>query len=311
MYYFNKIHGYFLAAFVVLYLTTLSANDKVLIFTYSYNRADFIEIQHRTFEKFLKDDYEFVVFNDAKDPVCFNEIHQTCSRLGIPCLDMPQHLHLNQAPSHRNAAIVNYSLKKLGFAYDGIVVLLDSDMFLVKDFSVREYLGENPLSGLYQMRSKGDYIIDYLWVGIVFLDMSQLPNKEILDFSPGTIQGTGVDTGGYTHHYLSQHRDLPIKFMNMQYTQHAFNLLLQCGCGGCTTNLYPCWLGIQRLKNYGNFDDNQIRFIHATGGDNSEFYIDSHFFHYRCGSNWDNQSNAYHMNKTKCFNEYINTILED
>ena len=39
---------------------------KVLIFTFAYNHPDFIELQHQLFQKFLKDEYEFVVFDDSK-----------------------------------------------------------------------------------------------------------------------------------------------------------------------------------------------------------------------------------------------------
>ena len=35
----------------------IMSEEKILIFTYRYNRPDFIEIQHKTFKKFLKDDY--------------------------------------------------------------------------------------------------------------------------------------------------------------------------------------------------------------------------------------------------------------
>ena len=54
-------------------------SEKVLIFTYSYNRPDFIEIQEKTFKKFLKDDYEFVVFNDARYPDMQAKIRNTCA----------------------------------------------------------------------------------------------------------------------------------------------------------------------------------------------------------------------------------------
>ncbi len=41
------------------------AVEKVLIMTYVHSRPDFIELHDKTFKAFLKDDYEYVVFNDA------------------------------------------------------------------------------------------------------------------------------------------------------------------------------------------------------------------------------------------------------
>lgn len=224
---------------------------------------------------------------------------------------MPQHLHKNNEPSHRNAAIVNYSLQALGFWHDGVVALLDSDMFLVKEFSIKEYMQNYPLCGVKQVKSFGDKVVDYLWVGIVFLDMKNLPNKNIIDFGLGKVEGVQTDTGGKTHYYLSQNRNVPVRFMNLNYTLDAFRRLKSCLCTDCQISKRPCAQAIQNIKSYGAFDDKQIQFINATGGDNSEFYVDANFFHYRCGSNWDNKSRAYHENKTKCFNEYITSILED
>ena len=55
----------YIGSSVVLLGLGTSLHAKVLIYTYAYNRPDFIEIQHKTFQKFLKDDYEFVVFDDG------------------------------------------------------------------------------------------------------------------------------------------------------------------------------------------------------------------------------------------------------
>ncbi len=287
------------------------ASEKVLIFTYSFNRPDFIEIQKKTFEKFLLDDYELVVFNDAKDASLSSEIHKTCARLNLRCIDMPQHLHKSDQASKRNAQIVNYSLSVMGFDYDGIVVLLDSDLFLVKEFSIGEYMQNHALAGLYQNRSSEKRTVDYLWIGIVFLDMRRLPDKKTLNFGLGKVKSIQTDTGGYSHYYLSKHRNVPVRHINLNYTKHAYGILKECPCSECKKGEYPCAQAIDNAKSYGKYNDEQIRFIYSAGADTSEFYLDSHFFHYRAGSNWDHQSSSYHANKTKSFNKYIKAILAD
>src|ERR1700684_2505146 len=67
--------------------------NKVLIITHSYCRPDFIELHHKTFKAFLKNDYEYVVFNDASDPHLKRKIEKTCEKLGIRCIRVPQELH--------------------------------------------------------------------------------------------------------------------------------------------------------------------------------------------------------------------------
>ena len=79
---------------LMLSLTNHSIQSKVLIITHSYNRPDFIELQQKTFAKFLKDEYEFVVFNDAEsNPDMFKKIEDTCKRCGIRCIKIPQAIH--------------------------------------------------------------------------------------------------------------------------------------------------------------------------------------------------------------------------
>ena len=50
---------------IFLLANVLTTQTKVLIFTYSYNKPEFIELQYKTFKKFLLDDHELIVFNDA------------------------------------------------------------------------------------------------------------------------------------------------------------------------------------------------------------------------------------------------------
>lgn len=77
---------------------------KVLIFTYSYNRPDFIEIQYRTFQNFLEDDYKFVVFNDASNVELETKINLTCKNLNIECIRIPpnnSHIPISRTTSRR------------------------------------------------------------------------------------------------------------------------------------------------------------------------------------------------------------------
>ncbi len=82
---------------------------KVLIMTHVYNRIDFIELQVKTFAAFLKDDYEYVVFNDAPDNNMKAKIEQTCQAQGIRCFRVPDHKPNRQTPSYRHMDGIKYS----------------------------------------------------------------------------------------------------------------------------------------------------------------------------------------------------------
>ncbi len=285
-------------------------HSKILIFTYSYNRPDFIDIQYKTFKKFLLDDYEFVVFSDARNQGMHNPIEARCKKYGLRCIRFPQHLHNKpylqrwpgenyNYPTIRCCNIVQYSLDTVGFNHDDIVVLFDSDMFLVKEFSIREFLEGYDLAGVRQGRVK------HLSIDLAFLNMATMPNKRTINFNCGRVNNIPVDAGGQTYHYLKNNPEAKVREFG---GLHISTGTIQCQ--NCKQkNILACTHNTELLKNYG-FDNKAIKFIQA-GPHNVGFKARGNFLHYRGGTNWNNMSAAYHNHKTKLFNEYINDILGD
>ena len=265
---------------VLILLTALTHAEPVLIFTYSYNRPDFIEIQYKTFRNFLKDDYEFVVFNDARDSSMEERINAMCRKHGIRCIRIPQSIHSKpylqrwpgenfNAPAVRNSNVVMYSLDQVGFDHNGIVVLLDSDMFLIKDFSFTEYMRNYNLAGLDQQRGP----ISYLWIGLAFLDMNTMPSHRTINFNCGRVGNISVDAGGQTYRYLHDNSDARVKLFGNEFI-HNFHYVLN------------------ETKNVSVKNDNV-------------------FFHYYAGTNWTNYPANYHIEKTKLLNQVIDELLNN
>lgn len=305
--------NYIYILFSLIFSFSLAA-EKVLIFTYSYNRPEFIEYQYKTFEKFLLDDFEFVVFNDASDTAMRDKIEKTCKTLQIKCINIPQHIHnlpylkrfpgedFNH-PSVRNSNVVQYSLNNLGFNHNGIVALFDSDLFLVRPFSIKKFMEGFGLSGMPQSRGNPDFLIDYLWIGLVFIDMYTIPDRRTLNFNCGQVEGISVDPGGHTYYYLNAHPEVPVRFLNV--ASWPFAVCKECA----ENNIRICLHNDKELRNWG-FDNRQIDFIHK-GPINSEFFLNGTFFHYRGGTNWDGQSANFHNNKLLLLKEYIENIVSN
>lgn len=292
---------YRLFSFFFLLQAALSA-EKVLIITTAYNRPDFIELQAKTFRKFLKDDYRFVVFNDACDKAMQTRIENACAMWGLECIAIPQEIHARpyllrennndlHNPSVRNCNAVQYALDTIGFAHKGIVALVDSDLFLVKKFSLKKYLKGHQLAGLHQQKMHNDDCISYLWIGILFMDMSQLPEKETINVNCGKISGVSVDAGGFTHYYLKSHPEVKIKYLDQVYIQEKIENPQK----------------LLAFKEHG-FDHHQINALQA-GLYDVEFYSHGTFFHYRAGTNWNQQSKEYHETKSRLLNLYILDIM--
>jgi hypothetical protein len=67
--------------------------SKVKIYTYSHNRPDFIKLQHETIKRHIKNDYEFIVFNNERpggdggfDESKIGEISNICKEIGVKCI---------------------------------------------------------------------------------------------------------------------------------------------------------------------------------------------------------------------------------
>lgn len=278
---------------------------QVLVITHSFNRPDFIEIQYNTFKKFLMDDYEFIVFNDAPDEDTNRRIEAICAQHSIRTIRIPQNIHtyaylyrmpgeLFNHPCIRCANVVQYSLNELGLKHNDIVAIVDSDLFLIKKFSIREFMRDRDIAGVIQPRSTGVY---YIWNGLVFFDMRTLPNKQLVNFncgilhnfSGGVMNNTPVDVGGYMFHYFIKTPDVRLKIIYQDYV-------------ACHANK-----SVQELQAEG-FTEPLISFVKANP-DVVELYAQNAFVHYRAGGNWDKKMHSYHAHKTQILNTFVKALL--
>lgn len=291
---------------------TLAA--RTLIITHNYNRPEFIEIQQKTFKKFLLDDYEFVVFNDARDEGTARQIREACASCRVRCVQVPQEIHtrpyLKRKPQDnlhqsniRHANCVQYSLDILGFRHDDAVLILDSDMFLIRPFSVTSYMSDKDIAAFIK---RTPYKVYCLCPVLTFLAMNRLPDKTTLDFNTGIISGWPVDSGGYTYHYLCKHPEVTLKSIDVLYSHQLF--LADLHINRFNPDPVPNEVKATFYMNLG-FTDKEINFL-LKKPDTFEFYLEKNFLHYRDGSNDTRQSREYHLNKFRMFNEFINDIMD-
>lgn len=292
----NKLLSIFFYLFNYLVLcTTPFVSSKILIITHSYNRPDFIPIQEKTFKAFLKDEYEFVVFNDARTESISKKIENMCASLNIRCIRIPNSIHVGRdTPNYGCADVVQYSLDTFGFDHDGIVVVLDSDMFLIKPLNIAEYLKGYDLFGCIQHRGpcpdNTTFKVTYIWNGLVFMDMRTLPNKRTMNWDCGVINGERVDVGGHLHYYLKNNPSLRVKFYSAISTNHLPQDPAQ-------------------LHQYNN-DPFVAKWLHKIPR-GMELHADNHFLHHYAGTNWCDYSADYLTRKSILLNNFINEITAD
>lgn len=295
----GKRFSYFFGLLVLAF----NANAKILIITHCYNRSEFIEMQYRSFKALILDDHEYIVFNDAPNKSMNEEIHRACNVLGIRCFDIPQSLHKpSDAPNDRHAAGVNFSLDRIGFDNDDIVCIIDSDMFLVRPLSIREYMKNKHIVSAI----KGtDPNIDYLWPVLMFLNMPLLPDRHSMRFNPIRENGISADSGGQSHYYLKAHRDLTVEDINILWSYNLFLGNIDVNLPVDTTT--PDHIKIQKYESLG-FNKHEIAFM-LKRPNTFEFFFDKHFVHYHGGSNYHGHSALFHMQKMKIFNELLDDAI--
>jgi hypothetical protein len=280
------------------------------IITPVVNNINFIYIQYYTLKKYMKCDYEFIVFNDAKDfPDETNngniyirqEIRDICKKLNIKCIDIPnEHHKAGFYPAKRTADSCNYILKYQIENPDKYLVI-DSDMFLINDFHIKDY-EQYECSIVLQHRAfdiQEDakiYRIDvnYFWSGLYYFDTVKMKHKELLDWD--FIEG--LDAGGFTAKWLKTTCDKIPDTKKLRYDKITnYN----------TQNIYfikHLWSLTWDENEMPQFADEQLReFLNNDPrNENGKYFCeiyDNKFFHYRAGGNWKKEGINFHNDLSK------------
>jgi hypothetical protein len=274
------------------------------------NNPVFIEIQYYTLKKYMKCDYEFIVFNDAKDFCDFTNggditiktaIQDMCKKFNIQCININNQHHANtnnrfcQEPSHRTADSMNFILEYQK-QYPDYYLLLDSDMFLIDDYNIDDYK-KYDCSVVLQHRKDVDKTTDiyYIWNGLYYFNIHQL-DTSLMNWGLSYTTDTGgkmtkwLKTLVPTLHLL---QDLSINhnhnhYENIENNKVHFMKYLKSGEWDIA-DLPPNLKANERLV---RFLKNDIRNI--DGNFFCELY-DNKFFHYRAGGNWEKRNFNLHV----------------
>ncbi len=274
----------------------MDLSAKIRLLTFHFNKPDYIELQYHTFKKFMKDDYELIVFNDAIKPYYEIQIKQMCEKYGIRCVRYPQKWHKNEAlneqvlhwladpkiyshigfgvpdnilsiaqqPSIRHCHVIQYAMDQFGYNHDDIVAIVDGDVFPIRPVSLREYLKDYDIVGIQKLISTEN--VDYLWVPFIAFDVRRLPDKDDLKFHVDIIENKLYDTGAHTYHYLRNHPEVRVRKI----------------LGYSSTSFYS--MPPEEIEKFG-FKPHEIEFIKTLPWPQCvEIHMDQHFLHFGASS---------------------------
>ena len=245
------------------------------IFTSVVNRPDFVELQQKLFKKFLKNEYQFHIIDDSIIESIESEFQSVCLENGLSYYKKPPRaVAMNPAQACADTVQWTYdNIIRKNHSKD-IVLFLDSDMFLIDEFDVSEYMEDAIIAGLPQVRGH----VTYMWNGIMFFNMSKIEDQDI-DFSDGDVEGHMTDVGGMTYWYFKK-TGIQMKETDVQYPTHY----------------------------------NEIDLQKDAGGYDMELHLDGKFLHYRAATNWHSNWRGLDdplVGKTKVFKQIMETILSE
>jgi len=264
------------------------------------NNPIFIQIQFFTLQKYFKgSDYEFIIFNDAKDFPDFSnsgdvtikqKIEDVCKQLGIKCIPIPNENHRSIKCAATRCAdsmnfILNYQLQN-----PDKYLLLDSDMFLISDFDINKYAAYDCAVVL---QSRFNHQVNYIWNGIYYFDMTKMANKNLLNWNCCA----GCDVGGMMQEWLLKQvskTDMPntdlIRWTNRSYhTANVYFIKHLWSCSWDAAEMPDCVKQNTKLQEF---------LINDPRNQNGKYFAeiyDDVFLHYRAGGNWRNESMNLHF----------------
>ena len=258
----------------------------------------FIEIQYYTLQKYFQGEYEFIVFNDAKDFPDFTngndikiktEIQKTCNKLNIKCINIPnEHHKLNRDAAIRCADSMNYILE-YQIKNPDKYLLLDSDMFLIDYFDINKFAN---FDCAIVLQSRNQNKIHYFWNGIYYFDITKMKNLELLNWNCCK----DCDVGGMMQKWLTQQLEntpIPntndIRWIDKEY--HTNNIYFMKHLWSCTWDINELPKNLETNTKLIEFFKNDIRNV------NNKFFCeiyDNVFLHYRAGGNWRKEGLEFH-----------------
>jgi hypothetical protein len=275
------------------------------ILTAVVNNPDFIEIQFHTLKRYYKGDYEFIVFNDAKtfvdytnsgDVTLRQQIEDRCRSLGITCISLLNDHHIYKDNASERTADAMNAILRYQIEHPDQYLVIDSDMFLIQDFSVDRYVG---YEAAIVLQSRTDPTYHYPWNGLYYFDMSKLLNVNMIRWEriPGYC-----DTGGEAHQWFMKQMDQrPIP--NTTEIRWSADKTFHNDIFYFIRHLYSCTWDLSETPDYMKQRPKLMEFLtNDPRNINGKFFCelyDHSFLHYRAGGNWRQEGLAFHQSITQ------------
>lgn len=180
----------------------------IIIITYNIDPAITIK-QVECIRRFCKDEPDIIIVDNSSLPECAEATRYHAGQMKVEYVKT-QAASLGGSDSHCFAANVSYLQFKDRFSY---LLYLDHDNIPIKEFSVKEVLGNKVMAGIGQIKEG----VQYVWAGCVFLN-NDMVDHSLVDFS--TNHELRLDTGGNLYKIIERYGEENCIFFNEAYHQN-------------------------------------------------------------------------------------------
>ena len=175
-----------------------------------YNTSRFIKKQVELIRRFHKEPIDIIIVDNSFDPEVveaikyYNNTELKCRYLKTDATSR------NGSDSHGFALNLSYLTFKEDYKY---IAYTDHDLFVTREFSVKELLGDKIMVGMGQRR--GD--LEYFWPGCLAFNNDAI-DRSLICFSPS--HELKMDTGGFLHRIIDRYGKDKTAFFNEIHVQN-------------------------------------------------------------------------------------------
>lgn len=248
---------------------------NIIFFIPYYNNSHFIEIQIKSFKKYLKNcNWKICVIDDSNDTTINflskqkENIYDICVKHSDVLIyhKFNQALHSYTDATNKHCTILNYIVQQMASEYVNsydYMCLFDADMAFIEDFDVNEELkgydiiGPKRIQWLSNVQISPTPIFEYIFVHNCFFNLKTITNLNTMKLN--RIPNTTCDTGSMIIEFFHNNPQYKIKFIKFS-------------------------TGAERIENLYNFEffwnNKIIHFLGSTNWENITFNTDKHPYLY-------------------------------
>jgi hypothetical protein len=289
-------------------------SGKIQIVTTVSAWPEALEFQSKLLKKYCGDDFEFIAIVDTDPRPHYSNLWiknarekaiEIANRYCDTVIELPEYLHQNRSllfpetsefdprnPALRCAVTCQFAWQHLKQTNCERAILIDSDMFPIRDFNFESMIKGKSVGAVHQVRKNEMNQVEYFWNGILAADFVRDCSLFDISFDAGIYNELKTDAGGGTYIWVLNN-------------YKKINWLNSLSSLTWSEDEMPDYVTL-KLKDFIQLDDrNELSNYY------SEIYMDT-FFHFRAGGNWNAEpSKIVIKRRIKLFEAFCDMLFEE